>query len=326
MNDGKRRSKYKERVVAILGDQYGVLSRAQAVKAGLSSRAVDRRLASGTWKAVLPGVYRVAGAPSSWHQSVRSACLWAGDDAFASHRTAAALWELDGSAPGEPEISTTRRVRRSGIAVHFAAIPNCDRGRVASIPTTGVARTLFDLGAVLRREAVEAALDDALRRRLTSPGRLLMRFEDLGGKGRRGAAVLRSLLEERDPKTAPPESVLEARLIRVLRRARLPEPTRQFQIREAGRLLARVDLAYPDVHLAIEADGYRYHSGRVAWQRDLERRNRLTSRGWRVIHVTWADITSGGKEIVTEIRRALDEPGQLPLEEARRAAPAFFAP
>jgi very-short-patch-repair endonuclease len=242
-----------------------------------------------------------------------------------SHRTAAALWELDSSAPGEPEISTTRRVRRSGIAVHFAAIPNCDRGRVASIPTTGVARTLFDLGAVLRREAVEAALDDALRRRLTSLERLLMRFEDLGGKGRRGAAVLRSLLEERDPKTAPSESVLEARLVRLLRRARLPEPTRQFEVREQGKLLARVDIAYPDVHLAIEADGYRYHSGRVAWQRDLERRNRLTSRGWRVIHVTWADITSGGPDILTEIRRVLDEPGQLRLEEARRTAPVFFA-
>jgi very-short-patch-repair endonuclease/predicted transcriptional regulator of viral defense system len=303
----------KERVVEILRDQYGVLSRAQAVKAGLSPRSVDRRLATGRWESVLPGVYRAAGVPGSWHQSVRAACLWAGDDAFASHRTAAALWGLDDSVLGEPEISTTRRVRHSGIIVHVAEIPNCDRASVASIPTTGVARTLFDLGAVTGRETVEAALDDALRRRLTSFGRLTRRLEDLGGRGRRGAAVLRSLLEVRDPKNAPPDSVLEARLIRVLRRANLPEPSRQFEVREKGKLLARVDLAYPDLHLAIEADGYRYHSGWAAWQRDLERRNRLTSRGWRVIHVTWADITSGGKEIVTEIRRALGERGQLRL-------------
>jgi very-short-patch-repair endonuclease len=138
-----------------------------------------------------------------------------------------------------------------------------------------------------------------------------MRLEDLGGKGRRGAAVLRSLLEERDPKKAPPESVLEARLIRMLRRARLPEPTRQFEVREQGKLLARVDLAYPDFCLAIEADGYRYHSGRIAWQRDLERRNDLTRVGWRVVHVTWTDVTSDGDKIVTEIRRSLGYPGQI---------------
>jgi very-short-patch-repair endonuclease len=69
--------------------------------------------------------------------------------------------------------------------------------------------------------------------------------------------------------------------------------------------LARVDLAYPDVLLAIEADGYRYHSGRVAWQRDLERRNALTSRGWRVIHVTWKDVVLEGERVAADIRRAL---------------------
>jgi very-short-patch-repair endonuclease len=220
---------------------------------------------------------------------------------------------LEGSAADSVELSTTRRMRRSSIIVHFAAIPKCDRSRVASIPVTSVTRTLFDLAAVASREAVEVALDDALRRRLTSLKQLLMRLEDLGGKGRRGAGVVRSLLVDRDPKKPPPESVLEARLIQLLRRAQLPEPTRQFQVSERGRLLARLDLAYPDVMLAIEADGYRYHSGRLAWQRDLMRRNALTSRGWRAIHVTWADVTSRGDEIANEIRRALGEPGQLPL-------------
>jgi very-short-patch-repair endonuclease len=273
---------------------------------------------------VLPGVYRTAGSPRSWHQSVLSACLWAGDDACASHRTAAALWGLEDVAWDGVELSTARRVRRSGITVHFAAIPTRDRARVESIPLTGVARTLVDLGAMVGKEVVEAALADALRRRLTSLERLRARLDDLGGKGRRGAAVLRSLLQEWDPKAAPPESVLEARLIRLLRRARLPEPVRQFEIRERRTLLARVDLAYPDVQLAIEADGYRFHSGRVAWQRDLNRRNALTSRGWRVIHVTWTDVTSRPDDVVTEVRRALREPGQIRREPGQ--PPGFFAP
>lgn len=237
-----------------------------------------------------------------------------GPAALVSHRSAAALWRLEGAREGFIEITSPRSKSRPGIVLHVSALEPRDISAVEGIPTTNVSRTLLDLGAVTGQEVVEAALDDALRRGLTSLPRLRWLLEQLGGRGRRGAGVLRTLLKERDTKTAPPESVLEARLIQVLRRARLPKPTPQFQIRDRGRLLARVDLAYPDVQLAIEADGYRYHSGRVAWQRDLERRNRLTSRGWRVIHVTWADITSGGKEIVTDIRRALDEPGQIRLE------------
>jgi very-short-patch-repair endonuclease len=181
---------------------------------------------------------------------------------------------------------------------------------------TDVTRTLLDLGSVTEREFVEVALDDALRKNLTSLPRLRWRLEDLGGRGRRGTGVLRRLLSNRDPTKAPPQSVLEARLIRMLRRARLPEPTTQYEVRERGRLLARVDLAYPELRVAIEADGYRYHSGRVAWQRDVERRNALTSRGWRVIHVTWNDVVSDGHKIVAEIRRALGNPGQLRLTRA----------
>src|SRR5438270_9369463 len=50
----------------------------------------------------------------------------------------------------------------------------------------------------------------------------------------------------------------------------------------AGHLIARVDFAFPAAKVAVEADGYRWHSGRAQWQQDLERRNALTNLGWRV--------------------------------------------
>jgi very-short-patch-repair endonuclease len=222
---------------------------------------------------------------------------------------------LEGVREGVVEITSSRRIKAPpGVVLHVVpALERSDVSKVDGIPATNVRRTLIDLGAVVGREAVEAALDDALRRRLTSLPRLTSRLAELGGRGRRGAGLLRKLLAERGPDLPPPESVLEARLMRLLRRARLPEPARQYEVLERGRVLARVDLAYPDLRLAIEADGYRYHSGRAAWQRDLTRRNVLTSRGWRVIHVTWADLAVGGNGIVREIRRALGEPGQLHL-------------
>src|SRR6266536_5422613 len=103
---------------------------------------------------------------------------------------------------------------------------------------------------------------------------------------RPGAHVLRELIGQRGGDWTPQASFLESSVRRLLKQAGLPDPAPQWEVRERGRLLARVDLAYPETKVAIEADGYRFHSGRLAWHRDLARRNTLTSRGWQVLHVT----------------------------------------
>jgi hypothetical protein len=52
-----------------------------------------------------------------------------------------------------------------GVLVHRAKrLDPCDVTEVDGIPVTSVARTLCDLGAVVPQDAVEAALDSALRR------------------------------------------------------------------------------------------------------------------------------------------------------------------
>jgi very-short-patch-repair endonuclease len=66
-----------------------------------------------------------------------------------------------------------------------------------------------------------------------------------------------------------------------------------------------VDLAYPSARLALEADGYRYHSRRSQWQRDLRRRNELAAAGWTVLHFTWEDVRSGRRETVARVAAAL---------------------
>jgi hypothetical protein len=58
---------------------------------------------------VLPCVYRVAGTAQTWHQALEAACLWGGDAAVASHRSAAALWSLGGFPEGPIEITTLKQ-------------------------------------------------------------------------------------------------------------------------------------------------------------------------------------------------------------------------
>ena len=251
-------------------------------------------------------MYRVAGSPRIWEQSLMAACLHAGREAVVSHRAAAALWRLEGVDPGSVDIIAPRRVRSADITARRSPVSRRHITSIGPIPVTDPARTLLDLGAVVTPHIAERALDDALRRGLTTLDRLRRRLRAEGGNGRRGASVLRTLISARDPASAPAESALEARVRRLIAGSRLPTPVPQYEVRDQGRLLARVDYAWPDHMVALEADGYRYHSGRAAWQRDLTRRNALTGRGWRILHVTWEDLTRRPKAVTAAIRTALD--------------------
>jgi len=58
-------------------------------------------------------VYRLPGAPRTWLQSLMRVCLWAGDDAVASHLAAAALWGFDGFGEGPLEITASKKNQSS---------------------------------------------------------------------------------------------------------------------------------------------------------------------------------------------------------------------
>lgn len=239
-------------------------------------------------------------------QSLIAACLSWGDRAAASHFGAAPLWSLTGFIAGPIEVTIPRSRHRSGPGtVHRTYLPPVDVTVVDAIPVTTVARTLIDLAAVADPNVLEEALDDALRRGLVSLARLRWRLNELASRGRPGIGVMRKLLDARDPTQAVPDSVFERRVLRVLRRGGVPAPIPQYQIRDRGRLVATVDFAFPEVKLAIEADGYRWHSGRIRWDDDRTRRNQLTLLGWRVIHVTWTDLVRRPENVIEQIRLAL---------------------
>ncbi len=213
---------------------------------GLSRRSLEGRLASGRIEAIHRGIYRIPGSPPSWQQKLLAACLWA--DGTASHRAAARLWQLEGSWRPIVEITTSRRLEPSSVTRHMTRLDQRDVTSIGPLPVTTVVRTLLDLGAVIPRPAVEAAVSDALRRGLVTTERLRRCLEEAGGRGRRGAKVLRSILESLGEQR--PESVLELKLIRLIRRSGLPEPVPQYTIRREGKVVARVDLAYPSIRLA----------------------------------------------------------------------------
>ena len=298
-----------ERCARLGSVQHGLVSRRQALEQGLNEPQIAWRLASGRWHELYPGVYRIAGSPSHWHQWMLGACLWAGDEAVASHRSAAALWGLDGFSPGPVEISVTKGFRhppRSIIVHRFKDLPEVDRTRFGEMPLTTPARTILDLGALRGSRTVDIALDSALRNSLTSMDELWDVLRRHARRGRAGIRTLRTLLAQRAISATPTESALEVRLFNLIAASTLPLPAKQWPIVERGIELRRLDIAYPENKLAVEGMSYRHHFGRRAWLGDMRRENFLVGRGWRILRFTDDDLRRRSRWIVREIRAALD--------------------
>ena len=161
-----------QRIARIAARQHGLFTNPQALAAGLSATAIADRLRAGRLHRLEPQVYRIAGAPDSWHQRLMAACL--AENGVASHRAAASLFDLDGFPPRVVEVTVHRWERRvnCSLRVHESTdLADTHRSERRGIPVTTIERTLIDLGAVVPRIRVEHAFDDALQRRLTTPSR-----------------------------------------------------------------------------------------------------------------------------------------------------------
>jgi very-short-patch-repair endonuclease len=288
--------------------QHGLVMHAPAIEAGLTQAGIHHRLASGRWVAAASRVYRVTGATATWEARILAAVLSAGPGAVASHRTAAALWQLDGSRRGRPELAIPRGRRHRGDSVRIHRSTDLALVRPTmrlGIPTTPVARTLLDLGAVVTFEQLHLAVDDARRRRLVSWDDLVGVLVSHARRGRRGAGPLRALLSDHAAEVVATDSGFERLVIALLRSAGLPQPALQYVVEVDGRRY-RLDMAYPEARVAIELDGT-VHLRRDVWEADHARQNALILAGWTLLRFTWRDYTDRPSRIVTEVRRACEQ-------------------
>jgi very-short-patch-repair endonuclease len=307
----------------LAGRQHGLLTAAQARSLGLDASAVSRRVGGGLWERILPGVYRIAGAPATGRQAALAGVLWAGEGAVVSHRAAGALWSIAGAETTRVEVTVpyARARRHAAVRVHrTGAMPTLDQSEVHGIPVTSPARTIIDLGSVLRGEDLEAAVEDVFRRRLCRPAFLEWRLRELGGKGRAGAGELAAMLGRRGDDVAALEYRLEVKMWRLLAGSGLALPERQYTVRADGTWY-RLDFAWPDGKIAVEGDGYDSHGGRLAFVRDHRRLAALGAAGWRVLPFTWEQVTREPQRVVAQVRQALADVSLKP--ESRTATVRF---
>ncbi len=292
------------KALCLAARQQGVLRRDQAIACGLNPGQLWRRLQTGRWVCLMPGVYRVEGAPETWHQRLKAASLWAFREFALSHRTAAALLGFSRYREGPIELSVTRELRAAaGVTVHrVESLTPRALSSVLGLRVTSPTRTLLDLAAAEPEADVRASVDQALSRKWTTLHKLEAALTAAGR--RRGMRLLRALLEDYLGGDGPSESELESRVVELFEAAGLPRPERQRTVR-AGHRLRRLDFRLRGTPLVVEADGYAHHSSPAAFESDRARNNALTAQGFRVLHWTWAAVCERPDELIAELCRAL---------------------
>jgi very-short-patch-repair endonuclease len=270
--------------------QHGLLTRAQLAELGISESAVGRLVERGILRRIRPGVYRLLGSRPSRQQDIVAAQLWAGRDAFASHRTAAEIYSLPGERARLIELTTSGSVRSGDVIVHRRAVwPPSDVIIVDGMRVSTITRTLLDLASVVSVGTLARALDAALHRG-ESLDSISRRLEATAVQGRTGTRNLRQLIEERAGEIAAVESPLERDFLTLVRDRVMPEPVGQYPVLVDGHLVARLDFAYPELKIGVELDGYAFHSDRDSFNRDRRRLTELANEGWHMLIFTRQQI------------------------------------
>jgi very-short-patch-repair endonuclease len=282
--------------------QHGVVSRPQLIGIGLGYRGVDHWIARGLLHPIHRGVYAVGRRRVTRSGDWMAAILAAGPGAVLSHRSAAALWGLRRTTRTTVDVTAPRLCRRAGIESHRTELPPDEVTIEDGIPVTTAARTLFDLAAVVSAPQIHHALNEAEIRRLTGP----VSLDDLIARHPRrpGMQALKQALDlQRQRGETVIRSVFETEFLDFvdrfgLERPRMNEPLADYL----------PDAVWPAARLVVELDSYDIHATRQTFESDRERDRKLQLLGYRVIRITWRQLTTDPQRLARELRSLTADP------------------
>jgi very-short-patch-repair endonuclease len=293
------------RIGALARAQHGPVAHRQLRALGLSHEQIAYRLRVGRLIRRHPAVYLVGHEVLTREGRWMAAVLASGDGALLSHFDAGAHLDL---LPTRGERVHVSRPSTSGrapdprwIRLHRVGTLRPWEGTVVDgIPTTTVARTLLDLARHLHPAALEQVVERAIRRHRFDLGEVTRCLREHPRQP--GAPRLRALLQDLATRDAAHlRSVLERDFLALCHDRGLPRPAVNAHVEGL-----EVDVLWPSRRLVVELDGYAYHGGRAAFERDRERDQRLTLAGYTVLRVTYRQLHDTPELLVRRLRRLLE--------------------
>jgi hypothetical protein len=271
-----------------------------AVQRGLLT---ERVLLGPRYRRLFPDIYLLADAPTDLAARSQAALLLVPGRCVLSGYSAAELLGA-GCAPVETNVELTVPGgdfrEQPGLSIHRDLLANDEIGDCGGVPVTTALRTAWDLARWLPTLEAVVAMDALGRVGRFAPS-AVVRIQDHYPRARWRRRVP-GVIELSDPRAESPMET-RSRLVLVLRG--LPRPELQYIVYdELGEFVARLDMAYPLLKLAMEYDG-RGHL--TAWQQqsDARRLNKLDACGWSVLRFTSPDTLRTPDATAAQVREAI---------------------
>jgi hypothetical protein len=298
--------------------QHSLVRRSELRLLGVSAVVERAKVAKGEWQRIGHQVVRLAGSRVTPEQRLMGACLETGPTAMASHQSAAWLWGLT-PCPDRPSVIVARNMpwRIKGVEVHRPVELPQRVSVVRDIPCTDPLRALRDLAGVCGPDLLDGAIDVALARGLVGVAALEAEICRASRHGCTGVGRLRQALARRGMSGAPHPSVLESRVLRLLRRIGIEPLGVEVKMGSDGRY--RVDTLL-DLQVAMEVDGYTYHAAPELKAEDERRRGRLRLSGTFVLVYDWTDVLRDTRRMAAECHEAIVKYGSAGQRSPRRVS------
>jgi hypothetical protein len=287
--------------------QHGVLTREQAIGAGLSRHAISARVGTGRWQRLYRGVFVTFSGPIPRAALLWGAVLRGGDQAVLSHHTAAELWRLSDAPSPSIHVSVPRQtgpLGAPGLVVHYSVRLAAARHPARLPPQTMLEETILDLADLcwMPEDAVAWPIR-ACQRRLTTPARIVVALEQ-----RARVRWRRDLVDALSETRAGVHSPLELRYLRdVERRHGLPPGDRQVLVISGSRR-QYLDVRYSDYGVIVELDGVSAHPAESR-QADARRDNANTLSGNQTLRYGWVPVAYHACEVALEVANLLRQRG-----------------
>jgi predicted transcriptional regulator of viral defense system len=282
----------------IAARQHGLLRLAQLLAAGLSRKAISRRVRVGRLHRVYHGVYALGHRGLSRHGLWLAGVYAAGEGAGLSHLCAAALRELRELRTDFVDVVAPKRRAPNGpLRVHASrTLHPSDITTYKGIPVTTVARTCVDLTDVLSPHQLANVMHEAAYRKCLN--RVQLEEAMARAAGRQNLRVLTKALALNESGSAGTKSPHEDAFLALLESAGIPEPLVNIQL-----LGEEVDCHWPDRKLVVEVDG-RGHGRRRTRRDDVRRDTALEAAGWKVLRFSGREIERRPQDVLARLRSA----------------------
>lgn len=281
-----------DRIIHMLAVRHkGVVTREHAFAEGVPRHVLDRRVASGVLIVMHDGIYRHAAVPFTQDLRDLAAVLACGPGAVLSHQSAAARQRYPNVRRARPVVTSPHRdlPRIDWITRHRSRrLPAVEVTVRDGIPITTKGRTALDFCAVTPLWVAQEVIVEAVITKVVRPDELFAVLDRSGGQGCPGTVALRTIATGLDD-LEDLESMLELVVAQALDRARVPRFVRQHPLVCADGRRVRLDFALPDLRIAVEANGRRWHDTPARKKRTRERRASIVDTGWDVVDFGWAD-------------------------------------